>query len=409
MAASSHNRGGHDLCHDPAVNPVDLLAVVLVVLAVVLGIRSGALPQLIGLMGAAVAALTGLAILPSITPVLDDLPAAIRAIVVLSVLFGLIGIGEGLGATMGRQASQALGNGLLEAFDRVAGALVGAAQAVLILWLAGGVIASGPFPNLGQLAQRSTALRIIDGFLPPPTEIVLGLGKVLDDSGLPNVFIGLEQLPAPDIDLPSDALARQIGERAAPSVLRVVADGCELRASGTSFVIAPEYLLTNAHVVVGATSILVQTSGQSFAATPVLLDLELDVALLFADGVEAPSLTFASEEPGRGALGATLGFPGGGNETVEPATVAATYFATGLDVTREERVTRRILELRARVEPGDSGGPFVLENGSVGGVVFAESRVDPAVGYALSPIEVLERVSPAIGRTQSVPSGSCVR
>ena len=31
--------------------------------------------------------------------------------------------------------------------------------------LAGGVIASGPFPNLGQMAQNSTALRVVDRFL----------------------------------------------------------------------------------------------------------------------------------------------------------------------------------------------------------------------------------------------------
>jgi S1-C subfamily serine protease len=309
---------------------------------------------------------------------------------------------------MGRAASQALGSGLLGALDRVGGALVGAAQAILILWLAGGVIAAGPFPGLGKLAQTSAALRVIDQFLPPPTEIVLELGQILDDSGLPNVFIGLEQLPAPDIDLPSDARASQIGERAAPSVLRVVADGCGQRASGTSFVIAPEYLVTNAHVVVGASSILVQTSGGSFTATPVLLDLQLDVALLFANGVDAPALRFATEDPRRGDLGAAIGYPGGADKVVEPATVAATYLATGLDVAGEARVTRRIIELRSRVNPGDSGGPLVLEDGTVGGVVFAESRVDPAVGYALSPLEVVERIAPALGSTTAVPRGPCI-
>lgn len=390
------------------MNALDLVAILLLVVAVVLGARSGALPQLIGLMGAAVAALTGLAILPAVTPFLDSLSAAIRAIVVLSVLLGLVGVGEALGARAGRAASQALGKGLLSALDRVAGAIVGAAQAVLILWLAGGVIASGPFPNLSQLAQKSAALRIIDGGLPPPTAIVVELGHILDDSGLPNVFIGLEQLPAPDIALPSDALAGQIGKRAAPSVLRVVADGCGRRASGTSFVIAPAYLVTNAHVVVGATSIVVQTSRDSAKATPVLIDLQLDIALLFAPGVNASPLTFAGSEPRRGAVGATVGYPGGGNETVEPATVAATYFATGLDVTGKARVTRRILELRARVIPGDSGGPLVLEDGTVGGVVFAESRADPAIGYALSTLEVIGRVSPAIGQTKGVGTGPCV-
>ena len=390
------------------MNPLDLIAIALLVIAVILGVRSGALPQLLGLAGAAVAALAGLAILPAAGTFLDSLNPAIRAIIVLSVLLGLVGLGEALGATAGRHASRALGNGLLGALDQVSGAIVGAVQAILILWLAGGVIASGPFPNLSQIAQKSTALRVVDAFFPPPTEIVLGLGQILDNSGLGKVFIGLEQLPAPDIELPSDALARQIGERAAPSVLRVIADGCDQRASGSSFVIAPGYLVTNAHVVVGARSVIVQTTGESFKAIPVLVDLELDVALLFAPGVHARALSFTTADPSRGALGATVGYPGGGNETVEPATVAATYNATGLDVTGAARVTRRIIELRARVIPGDSGGPFVLEDGTVGGVVFAQSKVDPAVGYALAPTEVLDRLAPVIGRTAAVPTGPCI-
>jgi S1-C subfamily serine protease len=139
----------------------------------------------------------------------------------------------------------------------------------------------------------------------------------------------------------------------------------------------------------------------------VLVDLELDIALLYVPGATAVPLQFTAREPSRAAVGATIGYPGGGNETVERATVAATYNATGLDVTGEARVTRRILELRATVIPGDSGGPFVLEDGTVGGVVFAESKVDPAVGYALSPIEVLDRIGPAIGRTAAVPTGPC--
>jgi S1-C subfamily serine protease len=391
------------------VNPLDLLAIAMLVLAVVLGARSGALPQLLGLLGAAVAALTGLAVLPAVTPILDSLPAGIRAVIVLSALLGLVGLGEALGGSFGRAASKALGDGLLGALDRIGGALVGGAQAILILWLAGGVIASGPFPTFAALAQRSSALRAVDTFLPPPTEIVVELGRILDDSGLPDVFIGLEQLPAPDIDLPSDALARQIGAKAAPSVLRVIADGCDQRSSGSSFVVAPSYLVTNAHVVVGADSIIVQTSGNSFKATPVLLDTNLDVALLYAAGVKAPTLSFASNEPGRGTIGAGIGYPGGGNETVAPATVAAVYYAQGLDVTGKSRVTRRILELRSRVRPGDSGGPLVLQDGSVGGVVFAESKVDPTVGYALSPKQVWERIAPAIGRRAAVAPGPCIR
>lgn len=390
------------------MNPLDLVAIGILLIAVILGVRSGALPQLIGLTGAAIAALAGLAVLPAFTGVLDSLAPAVRAVIVLSVLLGLVGLGEALGAAAGRRASQALGHGLLGALDRVGGGLVGLGQAILILWLAGGVIASGPFPTLSSYAQKSTALRVVDAFLPPPTEIVLGLGNLLDDSGLPNVFIGLEQLPAPAIDLPSDALARQIGERAAPSVLRVVAVGCGQRASGSSFAIAPGYLVTNAHVVVGAKTIVVQTSGDTYGAVPVFVDLELDIAVLFAGEVKAAPLRFTTGEPSRGDVGATVGYPGGGNETVEPATVAAAYLATGLDVTGDSRVTRNIVELRATVIPGDSGGPFVLQDGTVGGVVFAQSKVDPAVGYALATAPVVKAISGALGRKTAVATGPCI-
>ncbi len=390
------------------MNTVDLIALVLLVAAVVLGARSGALPQLAGLGGAAAGAIIGFLVLPIAAPALEGLPPTFRAIVVLSVLLGLVGLGEGLGAAAGRAASHALGSGLLGAIDRVAGAIVGAGQAILIVWLAGGVLATGPFPNLSEQAQTSTAVRIVDRYLPPPTDLVLELGHLLDNTGLPDVFIGLEQLPAPDIALPSDALARQIGSRAAGSVLRVVADGCNVRSSGTSFVVAGGYLVTNAHVVAGATSIVVQNSQASFDASPVLVDLELDVALLHVSGLDARPLTFTASEPARGAIAATFGYPAGGNAAVEPARVSSAYFATGLDVEGRARVTRRIIELRAHVQPGDSGGPLLLEDGTVGGVVFAESRVDPTVGYALSPMEVSDRIAPALSKTAAVATGPCI-
>ena len=61
------------------------------------------------------------------------------------------------------------------------------------------------------------------------------------------------------------------------------------------------------------------------------------------------------------------------------------------------------------MEPGDSGGPLVLENGTLGGLVFAESRADDSVGYALTPTSVAVRIRPAIGRTGGVDVGECLR
>ena len=61
------------------------------------------------------------------------------------------------------------------------------------------------------------------------------------------------------------------------------------------------------------------------------------------------------------------------------------------------------------MDRGDSGGPLILKDGTVGGVVFAESRTDDQVGYALAPTPVAARVAPAIGRTGRVDTGDCIR
>jgi S1-C subfamily serine protease len=390
------------------VNPLDAIALTILVLAVLLGWRSGALPQLAGLAGAAAGAVAGIVLLPAIGPAIENLPGTLRVILILAGLLAFVGAGEALGATLGHRASSALGDGLLGALDRIAGAFVGAGQAVLIVWLLGGVIAGGPFATLAQLAQTSVAIRGVASAFPPPTEIVVQLGNLLDDSGLPDVFLGLEPLPAEGVDLPTDAAARAIGEAASRSVLRVVADACSTRASGTAFVVSVDHLVTNAHVVVGASHVLVQTSQRSYEAVPVFVDLELDVALLYVKGLGAPVLHFTDSEPVRGVPGATFGYPGGGGAVVEPAVVSARYDAVGTDVLGTSKVDRRILQLRATIRPGDSGGPFLLADGSVGGVVFAESKADPTVGYALSPQPVVDAIAGWLAATREVGTGPCI-
>jgi hypothetical protein len=65
--------------------------------------------------------------------------------------------------------------------------------------------------------------------------------------------------------------------------------------------------------------------------------------------------------------------------------------------------------MSAGIELSVSGTPFVLGDGTVGGLVFAEARTDPTVGYALSPVAVWNRIAPAIGRTADADTGDCIR
>ncbi len=393
------------------MNPLDIVAIVLIVLAVVLGFNSGALPQVGGLLGAVAGGALAILALPLLAEPLQAIPVAIRPYVVLAGLLMAVGIGESIGSAIGRTAARSLGSGYLGAADRLAGSLTGAAQALLVVWLAGGLLAIGPLPRLTEAAQTSTTIRTLNAVLPPPTEIATGLGQLLDDSGLPDVFVGFEPLPRPPVDRPTDATARAIAERTGASTVRILAGVCGAAASGSGAVVADGYVVTNAHVVAGVreNGLVVSTpDGERVGAKVVLFDPSLDVALLYAPDLRARPIRFATRDPDRGTVGAALGYPGGGGLTVVPAAVTGAYRATGRDIYDQGRVDRQILELRAQIDRGDSGGPFVLADGTIGGLIFAEARTDPEVGYALSPTVVAVRITPALGRTDAVDTGPCL-
>jgi S1-C subfamily serine protease len=322
----------------------------------------------------------------------------------------LVGIGEAIGSGLGQAVATRLRGGVLGTLDRFFGGLVGGAQALLIVWLIGGLLAAGPMRGLAVQAQTSLVVRGLNAVLPAPTEIAAELGRLLDDTGLPDLFVGLEPLPAAPVDVPNDPTARAIAAAAQSSTVKISAVTCEFISTGSGFVIDRGYVVTNAHVIAGASTIRVLTvKGSLYDAVPVFDDPELDVALLWVSRLDAPALRFASVDPDRGATGATLGYPHGGALTIAPAAVTGAYVATGRDIYGDERVSRRILELRAEVDQGDSGGPFVLADGTVGGVVFAEARTNDQVGYALTPTSVATAVQPRIGRTGQVGTGDCIR
>ena len=389
------------------MNVFDLLAILVFVIAVLLGFRSGLLPQLGGIGGAVAGGLLAISALPFLEPRLADLDAVVRAMAVLAGLVFAVGLGEGVGAAVGRMAGDRLSGGLLGAMDRVGGAAGGALQGVLMVWLAGGLLAVGPLPSLAQSAQTSVAVRTLDRVLAPPTVLVAELGRLLDASGLPDFFIGLEPLPRPPIDLPNNPLVAELAKLATSSTVRVVASTCGLQSTGTGFVVAQGYVVTNAHVVAGGRTIRVDRGGSLFEALPVLFDSSLDIAVLHVPKLVAVPLRFAVKDPERGALGAAFGHPGGGPLTVIPGGVTGAYDVRGLDIYGTGQVTRRVIELRAAIDRGDSGGPFVLLDGTVGGVVFAEARTDGAVGYALSPTALAIAITPALTRTGEVTVGAC--
>ena len=391
------------------MNLIDALALVLILFGALAGFRSGALPQVGGILGAIAGVAIALLLAPALTGVLLDLDPFARSIVVLGVILGMLAVGEAIGSAVGGGLGRAIGRGVLSAVDRLAGAIVGAGQALLIIWLAGGLLALGPLPRVTAQVQTSVAIRTLATLLPPPGELADDLGALLDASGLPDVFLGLEPLPADPIAVPSDPRAQAIAEAAIGSTARITSRACGATLTGTGFAVAGGYFVTNAHVVAGSSQVQVTVGRSRGDASVVLFDPNLDVAVLHAPDVDVPPLRFARPNPERGTLGAAIGFPDGGPLTVVAAAVTAEYRAIGRDIYGRGRVPRDIVELRARIEQGDSGGPLVLADGTVGGVVFAESRTDQDVGYALAPVPVAAAVAPALTRTRAVGTGECSR
>jgi S1-C subfamily serine protease len=202
-----------------------------------------------------------------------------------------------------------------------------------------------------------------------------------------------------------------IARRARQSTVLVEGDACGMHVTGTGFVVAPGYVVTNAHVVAGerkATWVTAATEAEPFRGTVVVFDPGLDVALLRVPGLTARPLALAGAAPDPGAVGAAIGHPDGGDLEAIPVAVRDVFRAAGYDIYGRNSVTRTVIELAAAVEPGDSGGPFVTSDGRASGLVFARSRADAGTGYALTMPDVMDAIRPGLTRTAAVGTRACV-
>src|SRR4029453_6242362 len=115
-----------------------------------------------------------------------------------------------IGASLGRAVPTRPGNGLLSTADRTAGSFLAMAQALLVVWLAGSLLAEGPIPRLAETPGDSTAVRTMAGILPPGRVVAWGLARCRDERDRPAVLVAFEPMPAPDVKRPDDPAARAI-------------------------------------------------------------------------------------------------------------------------------------------------------------------------------------------------------
>ncbi|MFN0090833.1 MAG: MarP family serine protease [Acidimicrobiales bacterium] len=388
------------------MNLLDGLIVLLVLAGAGWGLATGVAAQVGAYVGLGAGLVVGGRLAPRVAALAETGPQ--KAVLALLCVVAAASFLGSVGQHVGRRAAAGLARLHLRALDALLGALFSATALLLGVWLLAGALAAAPHAGLGSLIQRSAIIAALERTLPPAPAFAARLGRLLDPTGFPRVFAELEPPVAAPVEAPATAEVAAAEAAAAASTVRIEGRGCGGLLEGSGFVAAPGLVVTNAHVVAGIRDPRARdTSDDLHRAVTLLFDPDLDLAVLRVDGLDRPPLPFA-DQVRRGAAGAVLGYPGGGSLRSSPAAVLSVDSAVGRDIYGGGLATRQVVTLQAVVRSGNSGGPFVLADGRVGGVVFARSVTDDAVGYAIAPAAAAQAVTAVRqGDGARVSTGAC--
>jgi len=177
-----------------------------------------------------------------------------------------------------------------------------------------------------------------------------------------------------------------------------------VRSLGSGFIVHPDgYIVTNNHVVDGATEIKVRLSdGREWPAKVLGRDPKTDLALL---KVEASGLTViplgdsAQIQVGEPVM--AIGNPFGLGQTVTTGIVSATGRVIG------EGPYDNFIQTDASINPGNSGGPLINSRGQAIGInsaIFTRSGGSVGIGFAI-PIDLAKPVLTQLASTGHVTRG----
>lgn len=386
------------------MNLLDVAIIILLLGVAWRGQMVGLLRQLGLIGGFSTGLLAGAVIAPWLAKPLAYGPA--RTTTILFVFFAVAVCIGGIGSTLGQWLAFKVHERRWGSIDRIFGMLFGIGATLTAIWLTTAAFARTAGPYLTAEIQTSRVLRLLDANLPPAPDIITKLETSMTATGLPRVFAGLEPEAPPPVTGPNAEAVNAAATVATPATVRFESLGCGGLLEGSGFVIAPETVVTNAHVVAGIRTPIVQDRSGGHRGTTVYFDPRLDIAIVRIPELVTNPLSLSGAISLRGTIGAVLGYPGGGDLTVGPAAVLGVARAVGRDIYGSGLVTRQIYELQADAQPGSSGGPVVAPNGTVLGMIFAKSTANEGIAYALTAPEITKAL--ALAGPSAVDTGSCL-
>ena len=171
---------------------------------------------------------------------------------------------------------------------------------------------------------------------------------------------------------------------------------------GSGVIVSPEgYILTNNHVVDGATEVRVTLSDKrEFKARVVGTDPKTDLAVLKIDSSNLPTVAIGdSDKIQVGDYALAIGNPFGLGGTVTMGIISATGRGN-LGIEEYED----FIQTDAPINPGNSGGALVNERGDLIGIntaILSGSQGNQGIGFAI-PVSVARNVTDQILRNGKV-------
>ncbi|HEX7307325.1 MarP family serine protease [Lentzea sp.] len=393
------------------MNWVDLLVLGLAAIAAVSGARQGMVVALPAFVGVLVGLILGTQIAPLLVSQFENVVTKVVFAVGIVVL--LVALGETIGVYIGRTIKARVNASPLRGADNALGAIVQGLVVFVVAWMIALPLTSVVgLPDLTSSLKQSVILGKVDQTMPQAARVLSGdLQKLFDVSGFPQAMDPFNRTPLKEVEPPDGQLANSpVANKLKASVLKVRgrAPSCSRALEGTGFVIAPERVMTNAHVVAGTNEVTVEVGRGQFDATVVSYDPRTDIAVLAVPDLEATPLQFRSDEVQPGEDGIVLGYPLDGPYKASPARVRERIpLLRGPDIYDAQTVTRDVYTVRAEVRSGNSGGPLVDPNGRVMGVVFGAAVDDPETGFVLTSQQVQSMVQKAPSLTRRASTQGC--
>ena len=389
------------------MNLLDLIIVGAAAAAAAGGWRLGFLARVVSWVGLALGLVIAARFLPAAVRTFEGPDPTSKLLIAGVVLLGGAFVGQGLGLLVGSSLRKFVPMGPLQAVDSAVGAVVGALGVVVSVWILLPAIADVP-GSVSRQARNSAVARFIDSRLPSPPDTLQALRRVVGETNFPKVFDALR--PAPDAGPPPETtgIPEPVLARVAASTVKVTGIACSRTQEGSGFSVAPDLVVTNAHVVAGhrpgRTEVL-RPDGERLDATVVTFDSGRDLAVL-----RVPGLAQRPLEVGNGSAGdsgAVFGHPNGQDQLrIAPAAIRQRVDAVGRDLYDTRSTRRDVFILAAALQPGDSGAALVNPAGAVMGVAFAIAPDKSGTAYAVTSDELRDVLD--VPRSGAVSAGPCL-